>query len=86
MPKAKRELIALARQMGPDVLRRIYEIAMTSPDEGVAVKAAEIILERGFGKLQAQPFVGEDPVEGEWLTVEQLAAEAEQPPPEYQGH
>lgn len=47
--KAEREVVDLARQRGPEVIKRLFQIAMRRSD-GAAVRAAEVLLERGFGK------------------------------------
>lgn len=56
--KAEREVVELARQRGPEVIKRLFQIAMRRSD-GAAVRAAEVLLERGFGKAPLK-FVDSD--------------------------
>ena len=48
-PKALKELRELAQSHAADVVKRLYEIAMTG-DPAPAVAACKELLDRGFGK------------------------------------
>jgi len=64
-PKALIALREVCREMAPDMLSRIRQIAETA-EPRVALEAARELLDRGFGK----PVVGDtDPVAGQVTTV-----------------
>lgn len=49
--KAERDIVELARQRGPEVIKRLFYIAMRgSPSNPTTVLAAKLLLERGYGK------------------------------------
>jgi len=49
-PKIIREVAELARDCSREVIARLKEIALTSDNEAAAIRASEVLLERGFGK------------------------------------
>lgn len=50
-PKAERDVLELARQRGPEVIKRLFYIAMRgSIRDNATVRACELLLERGYGK------------------------------------
>jgi hypothetical protein len=49
--KAERDVVALARQRGPEIIKRLFYIAMRGDiQQSATVRACELLLERGFGK------------------------------------
>lgn len=48
--KRDRKIAVLARSHGPDAIRRLAEIMLTSKDERAVIAAAQVLLERGYGK------------------------------------
>jgi hypothetical protein len=49
--KAERDIVELARQRGPEVIKRLFYIAMRgSITNPTTVLAAKLLLERGYGK------------------------------------
>ena len=50
-PKVEGEIRELAQKHGPDALKRLVEL-MKSENERVAVAAAQVILDRAYGKPQ----------------------------------
>lgn len=58
-PKAERDIVELARQRGPEVIKRLFYIAMRGDIRNpTTVLAAKLLLERGYGKA---PIRLEDP-------------------------
>lgn len=49
-PKGELALREAARKHCPEAIRRIAEIMRSSTDERVVIHAAEVLLERGYGK------------------------------------
>jgi len=49
-PRALREVTAFAREKSQAALERLADIVATSKNEAAVVRAAEVLLERGFGK------------------------------------
>lgn len=69
-PKVAQEIRELARQHGPAAIDRLVTL-MHSSNEGVAVRAAEALLDRGFGRApQGLEMTGKD---GGPITVTQPA-------------
>jgi Family of unknown function (DUF5681) len=59
-PKAEHDVVAIAREKGPDAIRTLAEIMLNAKaSESARVSAANSLLERGFGKptqpLSADP-------------------------------
>lgn len=48
--KAHAEVARLARECAKEVVQRLREIALNSDNQVAAIKAGEVLLERGFGK------------------------------------
>jgi hypothetical protein len=58
-PKAEHDVVAFARQKGPDAIRTLAEIMLnTKASDSARVGAANSLLERGFGK-PVQPIAGD---------------------------
>lgn len=75
--KAAKEIARLAAEHGPEAIAQLARILVSSEDEGARIKAAEVLLERGFGKpMQAVELSGPD---GGPLNVRGLI---DAPPPE----
>jgi hypothetical protein len=50
-PKAEHDVVAIAREKGPDAIRTLAEIMLnTKASDNARVGAANSLLERGFGK------------------------------------
>src|SRR5690348_1570993 len=49
-PKELGEVTKLARNAAPEVIARLKEIALTSKNQVAAIKAGEVLLDRGFGR------------------------------------
>lgn len=49
-PKAVREVEQLAREYSDDAMARVIQIMKVSDDEKAALRAAEIVLDRAWGK------------------------------------
>ncbi len=54
-PASMREVVKLAREVGPEAIARLTDLMRTSPDDRIAIAAAMALLERGYGKPQAPP-------------------------------
>jgi hypothetical protein len=58
-PKAEHDVVAIAREKGPDAIRTLAEIMLnTKASDSARVGAANSLLERGFGK-PTQPLGGD---------------------------
>lgn len=56
-PKALRQVVELARQRTAKAIKTLEEIMLHGENEGARVRAAEILIERGWGKA-TQPISG----------------------------
>jgi len=57
-----RYVIQLARTKGPDAIRKLVKL-LDSKNEAIQLKAAEALLDRGFGKPAQTINVSENPLE-----------------------
>jgi hypothetical protein len=78
MPKVKREVIQLARECGPGCIKRLYEIATTDPDGDLAIKACEVLLNRGFGRPVESKQIEVTGEPQQWLSLDELAKAIEE--------
>lgn len=50
LPKDYGEIAKLARKSCPEIVKRLTQIALKSKSELAAIRASEVLLERGLGK------------------------------------
>lgn len=70
-PKANREITEMCREAGPDIIKRLIQIAQ-SGDEEYALPAMKELLNRGYGKSENISSIKIET--GENLTDEELSA------------
>jgi hypothetical protein len=77
-PKIPLALKSAARDFTPQILDALVDIALNGTNENARVRACEVVLERGWGKVKDE---ADDTDKGEWSVVFKINRD---PPPDPQ--